>query len=831
MTEVNHALASKGVDRRRNKAVTPSNQDASCVGVSARAVGPLNIERLTALQRAVGNNRTYAYLQSQSHASGGAERHQSGRQTTADWTANNPKTANSVRASVTAKPVEIQVEAALERAADVVANRIVPWAAQPSGGADRRGSHAPTEVDSVLRSPGLPLERDMRDEMEGHFNFDLGQIRIHSDEASAQSARAIDAQAYASGSHLVFAQGAYQPKTSAGRWLLAHELTHVQQQAEGAPLELQRWTNPIITLKNKDQLLQDGANGDITAINQLSAADYASATDDQRFRMIDHLNARGTGRWGRDVSSLEQLWDSFGARLSTAVASDRSRWESSMAIDIGLTSSISFTRQMRDDFPIEVAQVVTSFLFSNRDFVMNQMQSLNIPLDPSAAPAPPDANETQQIEEAKLCAGAIARTQRAQEEVRNKVFVGYERTTPSASAIPVEGAPIIADPTTHYVPVRFDPTSPPQFDKPPAATGLLENVIPSPSPLQPYKVVKEKYDAATEKVQVLLGFHPELYAIVREGTSEATAGFAQKDAATARRILGEQLHSLFRDIEKSQQALDDGTLNPLDLTPVHAKLVGGYRGPGVKRDWADPLAQSVVKSLVADHEFEEALKQLGMQFAAQALFMFAPLAAEGALALMLAGLAVTAAKAQMSADRFEALQAAAKSAPQAGTELVPVGAVERAQAIKDADEVALILAAIAVGLAVAGELLSAIRASSESPAELGTRLAAEAKGQPSKFDFICQRINAAGLSQADAATAAESATRGIGLRLIRVTIGDDVILGSVMPGTEMPVLIVRPSGAILRGTADIAIAQPLSLEHPVIVSNVRPNGPSAPGGP
>ena len=43
------------------------------------------------------------------------------------------------------------------------------------------------------------------------------------------------------------------------------------------------------------------------------------------------------------------------------------------------------------------------------------------------------------------------------------------------------------------------------------------------------------------------------------------------------------------------------------------------------------------------------------------------------------------------------------------------------------------------------------------------------------------------------------------------------------PGTGKPVLIVRPNGVVVRGTADIAVANPPSLARPMVVTNVRPN--------
>ncbi|MGB9176022.1 MAG: DUF4157 domain-containing protein [Methanoregula sp.] len=58
---------------------------------------------------------------------------------------------------------------------------------------------------------------------------DLGAVRIHTDEKAAESARIVDALAYSAGRHIAFGRGQYSPQTSAGKYLLAHELTHVMQ--------------------------------------------------------------------------------------------------------------------------------------------------------------------------------------------------------------------------------------------------------------------------------------------------------------------------------------------------------------------------------------------------------------------------------------------------------------------------------------------------------------------------------------------------------------------------------------------------------------------------
>jgi hypothetical protein len=88
----------------------------------------------------------------------------------------------------------------------------------------------PAVRDVLEREQGEPLERGVRDWAEGVFGHGLGGVRIHASRPAAQSARAIGAAAYTVGQHIVFSAGAYEPSSSAGRGLLAHELAHALQQ-------------------------------------------------------------------------------------------------------------------------------------------------------------------------------------------------------------------------------------------------------------------------------------------------------------------------------------------------------------------------------------------------------------------------------------------------------------------------------------------------------------------------------------------------------------------------------------------------------------------------
>jgi len=83
----------------------------------------------------------------------------------------------------------------------------------------------------AVTGTGQPLEPSARALMENYFGRDFSHVRVHVDDRAAASARAVDALAYTVGHDVVFARGMYQPATSAGRHLLAHELTHVVQQS------------------------------------------------------------------------------------------------------------------------------------------------------------------------------------------------------------------------------------------------------------------------------------------------------------------------------------------------------------------------------------------------------------------------------------------------------------------------------------------------------------------------------------------------------------------------------------------------------------------------
>ncbi len=80
------------------------------------------------------------------------------------------------------------------------------------------------------KGAGHPMPSTLRQPMESAIQADFGSVRLHTGQRAASMSGQINAQAFTHGSHIYFGQGRYAPESSAGKHLLAHELTHVVQQ-------------------------------------------------------------------------------------------------------------------------------------------------------------------------------------------------------------------------------------------------------------------------------------------------------------------------------------------------------------------------------------------------------------------------------------------------------------------------------------------------------------------------------------------------------------------------------------------------------------------------
>lgn len=81
------------------------------------------------------------------------------------------------------------------------------------------------------RGGGSALPTATAQRMGDAMGADFSDVRVHTDSQSSALNQTLNARAFTTGSDIFFQKGEYQPGTSGGDKLLAHELTHVVQQA------------------------------------------------------------------------------------------------------------------------------------------------------------------------------------------------------------------------------------------------------------------------------------------------------------------------------------------------------------------------------------------------------------------------------------------------------------------------------------------------------------------------------------------------------------------------------------------------------------------------
>ena len=80
------------------------------------------------------------------------------------------------------------------------------------------------------RGSGASLDDNTREQMEGAFGADFSNVRIHTGSEASDLSNSVQARAFTTGSDIFFNEGQYNPNSSDGKELLAHELTHTVQQ-------------------------------------------------------------------------------------------------------------------------------------------------------------------------------------------------------------------------------------------------------------------------------------------------------------------------------------------------------------------------------------------------------------------------------------------------------------------------------------------------------------------------------------------------------------------------------------------------------------------------
>lgn len=86
-------------------------------------------------------------------------------------------------------------------------------------------------VSRAASGSGEPLPGELRTKFESSLGADLGAVRVHTGADSVGAAQSVSARAYTVGNDIHFGAGQYNPSTSDGQHLIAHEVAHAVQQA------------------------------------------------------------------------------------------------------------------------------------------------------------------------------------------------------------------------------------------------------------------------------------------------------------------------------------------------------------------------------------------------------------------------------------------------------------------------------------------------------------------------------------------------------------------------------------------------------------------------
>lgn len=99
-------------------------------------------------------------------------------------------------------------------------------------------------------SGGAPLPSSVRTHMEPRFGANFSNVRVHTDHSAAQQSSRLGASAFTVGEHIFFGKDKFQPQSSGGQQLIAHELTHtIQQQAV-----VQRQVDTTVTQRSEPRI-------------------------------------------------------------------------------------------------------------------------------------------------------------------------------------------------------------------------------------------------------------------------------------------------------------------------------------------------------------------------------------------------------------------------------------------------------------------------------------------------------------------------------------------------------------------------------------------------
>lgn len=174
------------------------------------------------------------------------------------------------------------------------------------------------------KGSGLHLNETIQSEMSSKMGADLSNVKVHTDSKAHEMSETINAKAFTYGQDIYFKQGNFDTSSSSGKELLAHELTHTQQQKSGLSRKIRRAEGEDLLGKtkhikgvNKDpvndkpessSLLANLANpvkGYTARKKQKNKADFEPDLERKLNEKLDNYAARGKSKI--EIPDLENI--------------------------------------------------------------------------------------------------------------------------------------------------------------------------------------------------------------------------------------------------------------------------------------------------------------------------------------------------------------------------------------------------------------------------------------------------------------------------------------------------------------------------------------------
>ena len=181
---------------------------------------------------------------------------------------------------------------------------------------------------NAIRGGGQPLPKFVRNFFEPRFGRDFGNVRVHNDSQSAETARALNARAFAVGNDIFFGIGQYSQERLEGKRLLAHELTHVIQQFLGKNSVSPILQRPTLRLDCAEQTILRANPTSERKEHELPPKGYSPGKYAGHYKVIGSKTLKG---YAKDV---EGRWR-YTERTYLIVEAIKGTWLSKITYDLG----------------------------------------------------------------------------------------------------------------------------------------------------------------------------------------------------------------------------------------------------------------------------------------------------------------------------------------------------------------------------------------------------------------------------------------------------------------------------------------------------------------